>query len=69
MSEPEWKKIARERATNPEYPAELMKGIKNELDKRNNPDRAYIKSKIRALEDFVNNDANFLPYNKMRKVI
>ena len=55
-----WKDNARERATNPEYPAELLKGIQNELDNRANPDRAYIKSKIKSLEDFIDNDANFV---------
>jgi hypothetical protein len=60
MKKPEWKKNAERRATNPEYPAILLKSIKNELDRRNQPDRAYIKSKIKALEDFVDNNANFV---------
>lgn len=54
----DWKKIARERATNPEYPNILLHSIENELEKKQ-PDRAYILSKIRSLNDFVRNDANF----------
>jgi hypothetical protein len=60
-----WKTIARHRATNPEYPALLMKSIKDELDHKKQPDRAYIKSKIRALDNFIDNDGNFLPDRKI----
>jgi hypothetical protein len=68
MVERSWKYHARKRITNPEYPALLMASIKNELDKRKQPDRAYIKSKIRALEDFIDNDANFVSERELHRI-
>jgi molybdopterin synthase catalytic subunit len=53
MKEPTWKKELRERATNPEFGKERLLAIINELDNRDTPDLGYIRSKLQAFDEFL----------------